>query len=56
MGSPAFAHLLAGEVDSVDYERRYRRKDGSFVEMRTRTALVRDAEGRPLYAAAVGAT
>jgi diguanylate cyclase (GGDEF)-like protein/PAS domain S-box-containing protein len=54
MGRPAFARLLAGEVESVDYERRYRRKDGTYVEMRTRTALVRDGEGHPLYAAAIG--
>ena len=46
--------LVAGRVPSIDFERRYRRKDGSILELYTRTALVRDNEGRPLYAAGIG--
>jgi PAS domain S-box-containing protein len=34
--------LWSGEIQFVDIEKRYRRKDGSFVWVRTSTALVRD--------------
>jgi PAS domain S-box-containing protein len=34
--------LWKGEIESFDIEKRYRRKDGSFLWVRTSTALVRD--------------
>ena len=34
--------LWSGEIQFVDVEKRYRRKDGSFLWVRTTTALVRD--------------
>jgi PAS domain S-box-containing protein len=34
--------LWTGEVPFLDYEKRYRRKDGTFMWVRTTTALVRD--------------
>jgi PAS domain S-box-containing protein len=40
--------LLAGEIPSYSMEKRYRRKDGSFVWARLTGAAVRDATGRTL--------
>jgi diguanylate cyclase (GGDEF)-like protein/PAS domain S-box-containing protein len=51
---PMFAEMLSGGRDSVDAELRYVRKDGSRVQIRTLVALVRDADGLPLYAAGIG--
>jgi PAS domain S-box-containing protein len=39
--------LWNGEVDFVDVEKRYVRKDGSFIWVRATTALGRDASGNP---------
>jgi PAS domain S-box-containing protein len=39
--------LWRGEVDFVDLEKRYVRKDGSILWVRATTALVRDAGGKP---------
>jgi PAS domain S-box-containing protein len=39
--------LWNGEVQFVDIEKRYGRKDGSYVWVRATTALVRDASGNP---------
>jgi PAS domain S-box-containing protein len=36
--------LWAGDVPFLDFEKRYRRKDGTFIWVRTTTALVRDGE------------
>jgi PAS domain S-box-containing protein len=39
--------LWRGEVDFVDIEKRYRRKDGTVLWVRTSTALVREGEAPP---------
>jgi PAS domain S-box-containing protein len=36
--------LWSGEVPFLDFEKRYRRKDGTFIWVRTTTALVRDGK------------
>jgi PAS domain S-box-containing protein len=36
--------LWTGDVPFLDFEKRYRRKDGTFIWVRTTTALVRDGE------------
>src|SRR4028118_2188793 len=41
----AISRLLSGETDSVAYERRYVRKDGSFLWAHTTVAAVRDFSG-----------
>ena len=41
--------LWNGEVQFVDLEKRYIRKDGSFLWVRMTTALVREADGKPQY-------
>jgi PAS domain S-box-containing protein len=45
--------IRAGEVESARFEKRYLRKDGVVVWADLAVALVRDAEGRPLYEIAV---
>ena len=40
--------LWKGEVPFLDFEKRYRRKDGTFIWVRTTTALVRDGNTRRL--------
>jgi PAS domain S-box-containing protein len=47
------AKLIAGEIDSLRLEKRYRRKDGATVWAHLAIALERDAAGRPLYAISV---
>jgi PAS domain S-box-containing protein len=44
-----FADLLGGRRSSLAAEKRYLARDGSVVEVRLDTTLLRDAEGRPLY-------
>jgi len=41
--------LWSGEVQFVDLEKRYIRKDGSFLWVRMTTALVREGDGKPQY-------
>jgi PAS domain S-box-containing protein len=41
--------LWNGEVQAVDLEKRYIRKDGSFLWVRMTTALVREGDGKPQY-------
>ena len=41
--------LLAGELDQVSLEKRYRRPDGSEVWAKLSLTLVRDAQGQPAY-------
>ncbi|MDB6085968.1 MAG: sensor signal transduction histidine kinase, partial [Gammaproteobacteria bacterium] len=41
--------LWAGEVDCIDHERRYVRRDGSILWVRTTTALVRNGRSAPDY-------
>jgi PAS domain S-box-containing protein len=41
--------MAAGEQPSFDFEKRYLRKDGSIVHVRSSVALVRDAQGSPKY-------
>jgi PAS domain S-box-containing protein len=41
--------LWNGEVQFVDLEKRYIRKDGSFLWVRMTTALVREGDGKPQY-------
>src|SRR5262249_6087366 len=47
------SRMHAGEQESVHFEKRYRRKDGSTVWTDLTVAIVRDAEGRPQYEIAV---
>lgn len=48
-----FEQLLAGQVESYAINKRFLRKDGSEVWGTARTALVRDASGRPEYTISV---
>jgi PAS domain S-box-containing protein len=41
--------MVAGERPSFDFEKRYIRKDGSVLHVRSSVALVRDAQGQPKY-------
>ena len=41
--------LISGEQPFFDFEKRYLRKDGSVLHVRSTVAIVRDAEGKPLY-------
>src|SRR6202035_570241 len=41
--------LWSGEIDHVDHERRYMRKDGSVLWVRVTTALVRDGTSASDY-------
>ena len=43
----AIERLWKGELDFVDLEKRYLRRDGSFVWVRATTALIRDDQGVP---------
>ncbi len=48
--SPSRANVRAlrrGEVSSFSMDKRYQRKDGSFVEAQVRVSVTRDAEGKP---------
>ena len=45
--------LLSGEVESVQLEKRYLRKDGATVWAHIAIAMERDAAGKPLYAISV---
>lgn len=49
----SFVELLAGKADRVRVEKRYRRKDGSFVWVQLTAAAVRDSQGRFLYIVAL---
>jgi diguanylate cyclase (GGDEF)-like protein/PAS domain S-box-containing protein len=48
--SADFSRLAAGELDRYKRDRRYRRADGSTLWGATTISLVRDDQGRPLYA------
>ena len=45
----AVSRLLAGEVPATRREKRYRRRDGSYMWVTITATLVRDAAGRPLH-------
>ncbi|HUK06176.1 MAG TPA: PAS domain S-box protein [Burkholderiales bacterium] len=47
------ARMREGAIDSVHFEKRYRRKDGETVWVDLTVALVRDGDGQPLYEIAV---
>ena len=47
------ARVLSGELESARFQKRYLRKDGATVWVDLTVALVRDAEGKPLYEIAV---
>ena len=47
------ARVRAGELESARFQKRYLRKDGATVWVDLTVALVRDAEGKPLYEIAV---
>ena len=49
----ARARLRSGELETVRFQKRYLRKDGATVWVDLTVALVRDAEGKPLYEIAV---
>jgi PAS domain S-box-containing protein len=42
-----FQALVRGDISSYELEKRYLRKDGSLIYVRTRAGLIRDAAGRP---------
>src|SRR5579872_3263403 len=42
-------HLLAGEIQTYDMEKRYLTKDGNVVYAHLNVSLLRDAQGAPLY-------
>ncbi|MBI3896666.1 MAG: PAS domain S-box protein [Gammaproteobacteria bacterium] len=44
-----FEDLKAGKISSYSLEKRYRRKDGSWIWIKLTASLVRDAQQRPLY-------
>jgi PAS domain S-box-containing protein len=48
-----FEELVAGRLDLVGGERRYRRRDGGYVQVFLRGSAVRDARGEFLYAVAI---
>ena len=52
VGTEERARLLSGELESFEIERRCCRKDQRVVVLRSNVALVRDADGAPLYAIA----
>jgi len=43
------AKLVAGEIDSYSMEKRYRRKDGQIIWVKTTPALARRSDGSPHY-------
>jgi PAS domain S-box-containing protein len=47
--SAELKRLWNGEIEFVDLEKRYIRKDGSFLWVRMTTALVREGDGKPEY-------
>ena len=47
------AAYLRGDIPAFESEKRYVRKDGEMVWVQVSAALIRDAEGRPLYSAGV---
>ena len=47
--SAELKRLWNGEIEFVDLEKRYIRKDGSFFWVRMTTALVREGDGKPEY-------
>jgi PAS domain S-box-containing protein len=47
--SAELKRLWNGEIEFVDLEKRYIRKDGSSIWVRMTTALVREGEGKPEY-------
>jgi PAS domain S-box-containing protein len=40
---------IGGETDSLEREKRYQRRDGSTVWMLTRSEIIRDDDGEPMY-------
>jgi PAS domain S-box-containing protein len=48
-GKASNERLRAGEIDSVETEKRYIAKDGRVVHALTRVGAVRDASGRPVH-------
>ena len=47
--APMLKRLLRGDLPSASMEKRYFKKDGGVVWVRSTTSLVRDLEGAPLY-------
>jgi diguanylate cyclase (GGDEF)-like protein/PAS domain S-box-containing protein len=52
VGAEERGRLLSGELEAFEIERRCVRKDEKLVVLRSNLALVRDADGAPLYAIA----
>jgi two-component system sensor histidine kinase EvgS len=50
---PLIARVLASETDTFQVEKRYIRRDGSYIWTLLSSAVVRDDDGRPRYAIAV---
>ncbi len=49
VGQDYFRRVLAGELDSVSYEKRYLRRDGTPLWAIVSSSLIRDAQGQPAY-------
>lgn len=49
MGQSALLKLLSGEVDSLSFEKRYQRKDGSLTWVMLTISVRHDRRGRPLH-------
>lgn len=45
----AFQRVISGELDTISFEKRYLRGDGSSVWVIVSSSLIRDAQGRPQY-------
>jgi PAS domain S-box-containing protein len=49
LSDSAFQRVLNGELDTISFEKRYRRGDGGSVWVIVSSSLIRDAQGRPQY-------
>jgi len=49
IGLEYFNRALAGELDSVSYEKRYVRQDGTSIWAIVSSSLIHDAQGQPMY-------
>ncbi|MBP7687137.1 MAG: PAS domain S-box protein [Thermoflexales bacterium] len=49
LGQDYFRRTLAGELDSVSFEKRYLRRDGTPIWVIVSSSLIRDAQGQPSH-------
>jgi PAS domain S-box-containing protein len=53
LGSQFVDRFIAGELASLDYDKRYIAKDGTIVPIHVSATWIRDAQGKALYGVAV---